>query len=182
MRRRRTTSGFRAGATILATLTLVAAGCGGGGGTSGDTEWASGFCSAVTTWRNEVAETTFALTSGPSRESLQAAAEDVRAATDAFVSTVGELGAPEIESGEEARTAVESFAGELEAGATEIQNAVQGEEIFAAVSEVRSVAAELTTALTTMLDDLQRLGDADDELEQSFLGADECEGLIPPTQ
>lgn len=169
--------------TVLAFLALAAGGCGGGGEdgeASGSTAWANDLCTAITTWKSSIDQTALGLTSSPSREGLETAAADARSATQTFVDTVQALGAPGTESGEEARTAVESLGASLEAGVAEIEAAVQSVSgptgIFDAIASIRQTFAQFSDDLASTVDALQNV---DDELEQAFMDASACEGVIP---
>lgn len=166
---------------------LVAAGCGGGGGgaSSGASAWASDVCTAVTDLRAAVAQAELTVTSGPARETIVDAAGGLATGVDAFVETVQGLEAPETASGGAAQEAVESFAAELETGFEKIEGAASDAgsgriEVFDAIAQLRAVYRDLEGALSSTLDELQRLSEADDELQQGFAGAKECEGLVPP--
>jgi hypothetical protein len=169
-------------ATFVAAVAVVAGGCGGGGDgeTSASTAWANDLCTAISTWKSSIDQTALALTSSPSQEGLATAAADARSATQAFVETTRALGAPDTESGEEARAAVESFAASLESGVDEIEAAVRNVSgptgIFDAIASIRQTVAQLSDDLASTVDALQGL----DELQQSFLDASACEGVIPP--
>src|SRR5688572_31235989 len=73
----------------VAALALVAVGCGGDDDSDADptAAWASDFCSAITTWTDELQTVTsqFSDTSNLSQEGLQSAWDDVRAATESLV-------------------------------------------------------------------------------------------------
>lgn len=68
-------------------VSLVAAGCGGGDGTSDSTggsaasDWVNNVCAAVTKWNGAVASAGSSLTENPSKEGLESAADDVESAT-----------------------------------------------------------------------------------------------------
>ena len=91
-------------ALLVVALAGVAAGCGG----SSDDEttadptaaWASGFCSAVTTWTDDLQSITqqFTDTSNLSQDGLASAADDARTSTQELVDSLKALGAPETDS------------------------------------------------------------------------------------
>ena len=92
-----------------ALIVVVAAAAAAGGGGSSDEEtdptaaWASGFCSAVTTWTDDLQGITqqFTDTSNLSQDGLASAAEDARTSTQQLVDSLKALGAPETDSGQE---------------------------------------------------------------------------------
>ena len=87
---------------------VAAAGCGGSDDET-DSEpdptaaWASDFCSAVTTWTDELQGITsqFTDTSNLSEEGIQSAADDVKSSTQTLVDDLEGLGAPPTDSGDE---------------------------------------------------------------------------------
>lgn len=177
-------SGLRAlGAALVAGLALVAAGCGGGNDVSASTQWAGDLCTAVNTWRNSIAATASTLGSNPTRQGLEAAATDAEATTRTLIDTVRGLGAPDTTSGEEARAALESLATSLQSDVETIKDAVDNvsdvQGLLAAASTVSTTVANISTQLSSSLDDLGALRQADDELKQSFEDADSCDGVVP---
>jgi hypothetical protein len=169
-------------AFVLA-LALLAAGCGGSDDDEDPTAaWASGFCTAVTTWTDALQDvgSQFADASNLSEDGLRSAADDVRSATDEFVDDVRALGAPETPSGEAVRTALDSASTTLEDEAAKI------EEAAADVSNL----TELPAAITTVTQSLSAMGDAfasalqtiqdedvGDELQAALEDSPECAGI-----
>ncbi|MCZ7589815.1 MAG: hypothetical protein M5U27_13360 [Gaiella sp.] len=87
-----------AGAALAVAAALAAAACG-GDEPSAATRWAGDLCTAVSTWRSEIADTAESLTARPTRASLEQAAEDAQASTTTLIDTVRGLGAPDTEAG-----------------------------------------------------------------------------------
>jgi hypothetical protein len=172
------------GATLLAAAVLAATGCGGDGNeVSASTQWAGELCTAINTWRNSIATTASSLASNPTREGLEQAADEAEATTRTLIDTVQGLGAPDTESGQEARAAVDSLATSLESDVETIKSAVEGvsdvQGLLDAASTVTKTVANISAQLSSSLDDLGALRDTDDELQQSFEDADSCDGVIP---
>jgi methyl-accepting chemotaxis protein len=173
----------------VASLALVAAGCGGGDDSSSSAapaeEWADSFCSALTTWTDDLEEAAEPLTdlSSLSEESVRQAAADARAATETLTDSMRSLGAPDTTSGDQVETAVEDLAAELESGAQEIEDAVAD---VSSVADLPAAVGTVTTTLSELGRDvgsaLQTIGDADasDELETAFEDADSCAELTDP--
>jgi hypothetical protein len=166
----------------VASLALLAAGCGGDDDSSGAApaeEWADSFCSALATWTNDLEAAAEPLSdlSSLSEESIRQAADDAKNATETLTESMRSLGAPDTSSGDQVESSVEDLATELESGAQEIEDAV------ADVSNVADVPAALGTVTTTLSElgrevggALQTIGDADasGELETAFESADSC--------
>jgi hypothetical protein len=169
-------------AVCVLTFVLVAAGCGGDDESSSQApaeEWADSFCSAVTTWTNDLEAAAEPLSdlSSLSEDSIRQAAEDAKSATETLAESMRSLGPPDTSSGDQVESSVEALATEVESGAQELEDAV------ADVSSVAEVPAALGTITTTLADlgrevgsALQTIGDADasGELESAFENADSC--------
>ena len=177
-------------AACFASFALFAAGCGGDDESSSQTtteastgastdEWANSFCSALTTWKNDLEEAAEPLTdlSSLSEESLQQAADDAKTATETLSDSLNALGRPDISSGEQVRSSVQDLAADVESGASEIETAVEG---VASVADIPSAIDTITTTVTDMGTEVdgavQTLEDADasGELVTAFADADSC--------
>ena len=172
-------------AACLLSLALLAAGCGGDDGSSSQVapdEWADDFCSALTTYTDDLAAIAEPLTdvSSLSEDNIQEAAEDAQDSTEVFAEDMRSLGTPDIPSGDQVDGAVEALATELESGALELEAAV------ADVSSDADVPAALGTVTTTLSElgrevgrALQTIEDADTsgELETAFEDAESCGDL-----
>ena len=166
-------------------LVGVAAGCGGddNGEENPTAAWASDFCTSITSWREEVEGLTsqFSDTSNLSEEGIRTAAEDARSSTDDLVDELRGLGAPPTESGEEVRTAVDSFATTIETESAEIQEAAEGissiTDLPSALPAITSSASAMATALSETLATVQD-ADVDDELRAALEDSPECDDVF----
>lgn len=181
-------------AACVVSFALFAAGCGGADESSSQTtteasteastgtstdEWANSFCSALTTWKNDLEEAAEPLTdlSSLSEESLQQAVDDAKTATEMLSDSLNGLGRPDISSGEQVESSVEDLATDIENGANEIETAVKG---VSSVADIPSAVDTITTAVTGMGTEVdgavQTLEDADPggELKTAFADADSC--------
>ncbi|GIU95348.1 MAG: hypothetical protein KatS3mg012_1805 [Gaiellaceae bacterium] len=165
-------------------LAVLAAGCGGGDEreASSAVDWADGVCAATAEWTDALKAIgeRFTDLSNLSRNSLEEATSDARQATEDFIATLRELGAPETDSGQEAKRALDSLASELETGVAEIQETVEGiEGITGIPSAIASIGGTLTTLSQEASSTLQTLtsGDLGDELETAFTQAPACDEL-----
>ena len=93
------------------------------------------------------------------------------------------LGAPDTTSGEEARATVDSLASSLQSDVETIKGAVENvsdvQGLLAAASTVSTTVTNISTQLSSSIDDLGALRNTDDELKQSFEDANSCDGLLP---
>jgi hypothetical protein len=173
------------GAALAAALALVAAGCGGDSepDVSASTQWAGDLCAAVDTWQSSIASIASTLTSDPTKDGLESAASDAQDATETLIDTVKGLGSPDTESGDQAKSTVESLADSLQTNVDTIENAVEDvsgvQGLLTAVSTVSAAVAKMTSELSSSVTELQSLGNVDNELQQSFSEAESCNGVIP---
>lgn len=172
--------------TLVAGAALVVSGCGGDDSeVPASTKWAGDLCTAVRAWQDDITSAVDALRSNPSRAGFTEAADDAKAATETLVDTVKGLGAPNTEAGDEVRSAVETFAESLRHDVDTIQDAVAGasgvQGLLAASAAVSTAIGNVTSQISSFEDELESLGDVDDELRQSFADAESCDGLIPPS-
>jgi hypothetical protein len=171
------------GAMLVAGLVLAVAGCG-GDEPSPTTKWAGDLCTAVSTWRSDIADTAEALNTAPTRAGLRQAADDARATTQTLIETVRGLGRPpDTQAGSQARATLETLSSELDADVAAIRGAVEDvtdvQSALAAVSSVSASVTEISSQISTTLGELASLRDVDDQLRQAFSDADACDGVIP---
>lgn len=165
---------------IVAALALAVAGCGGSDSEEDPTAaWASGFCTAITNWTDELQTVTsqFSDTANLSEDGLQSAADDVKSATSDLVDELRALGAPDTQSGEDVRSALDSLSTTLESEADAIEESVQG---VTGITEIPSALTAVTASLSAMgsafSSTLQTIEDADteNELQNALEDSPEC--------
>jgi hypothetical protein len=172
-------------AVMIALLALVASGCGGDDEPSGGTAtaaWAADFCSAVTTWTDELQRIGDDLDdpSALDTDSIEQAADDLNAATEEFVDDVRALGPPDTDSGQEVEDSLDTLADTLETERADIEDAVQD---VSGLSEIPGAISAIGTSLTAMgnafSDALEALEDADvdGELERTLEETEECDAI-----
>ena len=177
--RRAVTTSF---VVLVASLALVATGCGGDDEPEASTteEWAESFCTAITSWTDELREIQESVTSSLTTESLEQAAEDVETATDDFVEEVRGLGGPETESGQAIEDAVQEFTDTAEAEKAQVTEAVEEvtevTDVGSALAVVGSSLQAMATALQSMFDAFEN-EDVGGELETAFDEAPACAEL-----
>jgi len=137
-------------ATVVAALAAVGAGCGGSNEASSvtPTEWADGFCSAITTWGDALTSVTVQLsTLSLSTSALEDVANDARNATETLVDDLKGLGVPDTESGQAVKDSIDVLSATLEREAANIQDAAGG---ASGVSGLRNAIASITRSLAAM--------------------------------
>jgi hypothetical protein len=170
---------------LLAVLALAATGCGGDDEASSATpteEWANDFCSAVSTWTDELQQIGESI-SDPTSLSVDAirdAGEQASDATDAFVEDIRDLGSPDTESGDEIESSLETLGDTLEAEKNDVSEAIDGIEDFsdlpAAVTTIGASLSAMGTAFQTALTSLEN-EDVGGEIESAFESSDACDEI-----
>jgi len=161
---------------------LLAAGCGGSDDeASGATEWASTVCSAATTWSDSVSAAVQSLQGGNlSEDSVKSAVDDVSEATRTLADDLQDVGKPDTEDGQQAKDLLDQLGKDVEDGVQEIEDAVDdasgGTGIAAAISQVTTTLATMSSEVGGIVDQLEQL-DPSGELEDAFNNADECSSL-----
>jgi hypothetical protein len=144
------------------------------------TDWANGFCTAYTTWKNSIESIGKQVASSPSKKSLETAASDLETATQTFASDLKGLGKPDTQSGQAAKNSVDKLATTLQADASKISETVKG---VSGVTGVVSAAANVNRTLTAMgsavTSTLQTLQNANvkGDLKSAFDQAPACRGV-----
>ena len=147
---------------VLIASVVALAGCGGGGGGSSSTksaaDWASGYCSAATTWVNTLEQQRTAARSGST--SPGDAAQAVTTQTNDFTQTIDGLGAPDTPDGSTSESTAKALAttlqgrvGRISAAAstnnpnvtTAQQKKIVGDQIAASLSDVATTTGQLET-------------------------------------
>lgn len=171
---------------VVAGLALAASGCGGdddeASGTVPVDEWADGFCSAVSSWTDDLQEirNRFQDLSSLSRESLEEAGQDASDATDRFTDELDGLGTPETESGQAIDDSIQTLTDTVESEKTDVEEAVEGidslNDIPSAISAVGSALSAMGTALQSTFDSLrdQEIGG---ELRTALEDSEACDDL-----
>jgi len=166
-------------------LAVLAAGCGGGGGGSSDTEsaqdWADGVCSAINTWTDSLRSAGQSLTGGNLSESaLTGAASDLQDSTAQLKDDLGNLGKPDLSSGDKAEETVDTLSSNIQGEVDKIDGAIKdaknGGSLVGALNTVTSSISTMGSQVQTAFSDLEKL-DPGGELESAFKNASSCKSL-----
>lgn len=170
-------------AVLVAAVATVAAGCGGSDSSSAASptdQWASGFCTAITDWRNSFQEAKSTVRSNPTRDGLESAADDLRSATDTLVSDLKDLGAPDTQSGDEVKSSLDSLSTTIDDEVNTIQNAAQGvsnlTQLPGAASTITESLSALGNAFSNTLSTIDN-ADASGELKSALEDSPDCKDL-----
>jgi hypothetical protein len=174
-----------AGAVAVAAA-LLAAGCGGSsdsssGDTSATEEWASGLCSAFSTWTTSISAIGTTLKGGNlSQDSLKSAVDDATSATETLTSDLDGLGKPDTDAGQQAKDSIDQLSSDLKADVTKIKDELDGASgiagILAAVPVLTSTLSTMGTQVSSTISGLESL-DAKGELKAAFSGSSSCTEL-----
>lgn len=168
---------------LVAVLALVAAGC---GGSSADTKandaYASGVCSAIGTWVQQIKSVTSnGLTGGASKASLQSSIGQAQTATKTLAKQLKAVPRPNTSDGQTAKTQVDQFSSQAASTVSAAQSAVASIPANASTADVAAALVPLapqvkglaTSAQTTV----KSLQSAKGSLSSSFKSADSCQSL-----
>jgi membrane protein implicated in regulation of membrane protease activity len=165
--------------TLLVVLVLTLAACG-GDDESASEEYANGVCSSLSRWVTDVQSAAQSVGDqglAIEEEDIRAAVDDVRDATARLVDDVEELGPPETEAGNQARTELDELGTELTQQVETVEEALDsGQGVAAIVATVTASISAAATAVQATYDNLRNL-DAAGELEDAFTNSDDCEAL-----
>ncbi len=173
--------------TVVA-LALVAAGCGGDddNGSEGATEpatWAAGFCQALERLSEGISESGSGLTDDglPTSDQVVAAVEEAGEAVSTFADDLRELGAPDVPSGEEISSSLETAADDARQAFEEVEDEVDGpiedaSDVAVVAGAIAEAAQKALTEIGEATANLQEL-DADGTLRAELEDAAECTGL-----
>jgi hypothetical protein len=161
-------------------VALLAAGCGSSKKnttttTSSAVDWANSVCGAAVTYKTSLTDAAKSLTGNPSKAGLQDAVNQMKSATDTFVSTIKGVGKPNTQSGQQAKATLDTLSTQLEADSSTIQGAT-GEGLLAGVATATGALATAQTQIKTAFSTLKGL-DAKGELGQAFSQASSCSSL-----
>lgn len=169
-------------ALVVLGAVFIAAGCGGGSSSneSSAEEWASGFCSALTSWTDSVKSAGTSLQGNVSEDGLKSAAGDIKRASDTLVDDLKDLGKPDTKAGQEARDAIDQLSSEVEQDVQDMQSAVDevsgAQGALAAATSVATTLSKMGTQIGSAASKLDA-ADPDGELRQAFRDSSDCKKL-----
>jgi len=166
---------------LLATLALLAAGCGGSSDTKANEAYANSVCSAIGSWQQEIKGIATDFSGGVSLASLQTKVTQAQAATKTLVSQIKAVSPPDTSQGQAAKQQLDQLTTDInntvDAASTALTE-VQANPSAAAVSatvatlapQVQSLASETNSAIST-------LKSAGGSLASAFKSTDSCKSL-----
>jgi hypothetical protein len=167
-------------AACVASLALVAAGCGGDDEASSTDEWAEELCTLAQDWMDELDRIGDELGGDLSRDALESAADDANAVTDEFIEGLRDLGGPDTESGDAVEEEVDELADVVEEERDEIRESVEGAEGLTEIgAALGTIGASIAAMGTAVEETLRTLDDADPsgEVRTALENAESCDQL-----
>jgi hypothetical protein len=165
--------------SVLAAVLLLA-GCGGDSGSSASEDYANSVCGDLSTWVTDVDGAISSLTDAglaTDKEDVQSAVDQATDATNELLSSLEELGLPETDAAQQAKSELDSLGATLRQQVETIEQALDAES--GPVALAATVTAALSTAASAVestYNDLRGL-DPGGELDDAFENADDCESL-----
>jgi septal ring factor EnvC (AmiA/AmiB activator) len=167
---------------LSAILAFVAVGC---GGPSAEEKWAGTVCSDIGDWQDQIQKSVSDIREeiqSPKPGTLAAIDAEVEEAADAtrqLVSNLRALGAPETESGDQAKQQVDALATQLDATVTQAKQTVDSLPQNADVSQIAQTFAPLLPSLQSLAvkvsSTLASVQASGSKLKEGFEKADSCE-------
>ena len=173
---------------VVGALALVAAGCGGddessGSGATEPATWAAGFCEAVEQLGESISEAGAGLAGDglPSRDEIVEAVDNAAAAVDQFRIDLSDLGTPDVPSGEEITSSLETATDDARQAFDDARDDVDTEidsatDVAMAAGAIAEATQQALSAIGQATAGLQEL-DADGSLRAELEDAAECVGL-----
>lgn len=170
-------------------IAALAAGCGGGGnqnaststtGTEPVVEWANSFCTAITSWKDQLTKVGQDLAASPSKNGLQQAADGVKQANQKLSDELHSLGKPDTESGQKVKQSVDDLSTTLD---TQMQKIDDTAKSASGISGLLSAGATISSSLSAMYAALSNTftaldqADVKGEMKTAFDQADSCSGI-----
>jgi hypothetical protein len=166
---------------LIATLGMLAAGCGGSSDTKANEAYANSVCSAIGSWQQEIKGIATDFSGGVSLASLQTKVTQAEAATKTLVTQIKAVSPPDTSEGQAAKQQLDQLTTDInntvDAASTALTE-VQANPSAAAVSatvatlapQVQSLASETNSAIST-------LKSAGGSLASAFKSTDSCKSL-----
>jgi methyl-accepting chemotaxis protein len=167
-------------AALLLAAVLALVGCGGDDEASASETYANDVCSTMSTWVTDVQGTVNDLTDkglSITRDDIQTAFDQTKESTDSMVNDVKGLGAPDTESGQQAKSELDDLGTELQQQLDMIEESINsGGSLVTIASTVSSAVSAAANAVNTTYENLKGLNPPD-ELRDAFENSDDCNSL-----
>ena len=149
--------------------------------------WAGSVCTSLATWKSSIESLADVGSGTLNAETLQQKVDDAEAATSTLVTELADLGAPDLDTGDELQQQLSSSADEIQSsvdtlkqGAEQASEAGSPQEFLSALADLAPQFQALLEQVSTTIGDLQDssvAGDAQAELQSAFADASPCQQL-----
>jgi hypothetical protein len=151
------------------------------------TEWADSVCTSLSTWSSSITSLADVGGGTVTPETLGDKLDEASSATQTFVTDLNDLGAPDIEAGDQLKQELDSAATELETSfdtlkqsAQDAADAASPADFIAALTSLGPQFQALLDTISTTVNDLENANvsaDAKAELQQAFESSSSCQQL-----
>ena len=146
-------------------------------------EWAGEVCTSLSDWRDSITSLADVTDAPPTADALRDKLGEAEDATSELVAQLKDLGAPDLEAGDELQQQLDESADELESsfdalrdGAEAAADAPPSEFLQQLASDFAALQTAISTTVTSLQD--ANVGDESKaELEQAFADAPSCQSL-----
>ena len=156
-------------------------------GSQSTTAWADSVCAEFATWKTSITSLADVGSGELNAEALQEKIGDAEEATSTLVSSLKDLGPPDLDSGEALKAQLSSSADEIQTGIDALkegaEQASEADSPAAFLQELAKLAPQfqaLLDSISTTIGALQGAdasSDAQAELQQAFADAESCQAI-----
>jgi hypothetical protein len=146
-------------------------------------QWASNFCTAVSTWSTSLRSAGKSLQTSTSKGALQSTGDEIKSANEQFANDLRSLGRPSVPQAQRVKGAADQLAAELQKDAASIEKIIssasggQG-QLLNAAADVSHELVLMGNAMTSILTQLQGAAQqGKNSLGQAFQQANSCQKL-----
>jgi hypothetical protein len=149
--------------------------------------WADSVCTSISDWRSSISSLADVSGATLTKESLQQRLDDADAATQQLITELKDLGAPDLEAGDQLKQQLDSDADNLQSSYDSLKSAAQEAldadsttSFLTALADLATPFQALANQINTTIQDLQNANVGDDakaELQQAFDDSPSCQQL-----
>jgi hypothetical protein len=149
-------------------------------------EWAGSVCTSLSDWRDSIRSLADVSGEPLTADSLRGKVDDADSATSTFVSELQDLGAPDLEAGDQLEEELDASVAQLESSYDVLKESANSaadapaSEFLQELAGLASDFAALQTAIATTVTTLQNANVAEEskaEVQQAFANAPSCQSL-----
>jgi len=145
-------------------------------------QWAKGVCSSISTWIGDVEDTIQSLgDEGSLEDTVNAAADGIKEATDDLVTSLDDLGLPQTKNAKQAKQAVNKLGDQLDNDLQKIERLL--DDLGNDPVDIASTFADIGTVVQKAIDQVKAAGDTlqgldrNGELQKALKSSPACKEL-----